>query len=243
MDLIAYSIETEVELTHWWFVGRRRLFGRLIKDIEIKKDARILDIGSSTGTNLRMLHDLGYKYVEGLDQSDEAIALCKSKGFMNVITGNACRLPYTDGSFDLVLATDIIEHIDDDISALREIYRVLKPGGKTLISVPAFDFLWGSQDIISHHKRRYRGKDVLMRLSQAGLNPILSFYFNYILFVPILLVRKAIRWLNIKPSSENRLNSPLVNQLLGYIFAIDTWSAPRLHVPFGVSFLAIADKL
>lgn len=146
MDIATYAVEAEVEATHWWFVGRRRLFGAELAKSGIKPTDRVLDIGTGTGANLRLLRSLGLAAVRGLDSSDEAIGYCVSKGLGAVQKGDICALPFADESFDFVLATDVIEHVDDDPAAAREIARVLAPGGIALISVPAFPSLWGLQD-------------------------------------------------------------------------------------------------
>jgi SAM-dependent methyltransferase len=240
METLTYAVEAEIEATHWWFTERRRLFARIIAKLALPGDARILDIGTSTGTNLRMLRELGFVRVEGLDQSEEAVRWCAEKGYGKVTIGDVCQLPFGDGEFDLVLATDIIEHVDDDAAALREIRRVLKSGGRALITVPAFPILWGVQDEIGQHKRRYRAGELLARTKAAGLSIVKSFYFNYLLFLPILAVRSLVRRSRMNMRSENELNSPLINRLLKLVFRFDVWTAPVLHPPFGVSYLALA---
>lgn len=240
MEDSTYAIEAGIEATHWWFTGRRRLVGRMISALGIDRDARILDIGTSTGTNLRMLRALGFRHCEGLDASDEAVRWCAEKGYGKVTRGDATALPFPDASFDLVLATDIIEHVDDDAAALREMRRVLKPDGRVLITVPAFMLLWGLQDRIGHHKRRYRARDLLARAGQSGLRVRQAFYFNYLLFLPILLARVLIRLTNPRLQNENQINSPMINRVLTAIFRFDVWSAPKLKPPFGVSYLAVA---
>lgn len=241
METSTYAVESEVERTHWWFDGRRRLFSGLIDKLALPQDARILDIGSSTGTNLRMLGEMGFTQFEGMDMSDEAIRWCAHKGLGKVTKGDVCAIPFPDGSFDLVLATDIIEHVDDDAGALREITRITKPGGKVLITVPAFQSLWGLQDDVSHHKRRYRARQVMNLVGAANLRPRRAFHFNYILFLPIFIARLIIRRTVVKLRSENEINSPLVNRILGWIFRFDVATAPRIRPPFGVSFLVLAD--
>ena len=121
MDTQTYAIEAQVESSHWWFVARRRLLADLIARHRIATDAAVLDIGTSTGTNLRLLKELGFANRVGLDLSDEAIRWCAEKGLGEVKKGDACNLPFADGQFGLVLATDIIEHVDDDARAIREI--------------------------------------------------------------------------------------------------------------------------
>jgi SAM-dependent methyltransferase len=240
MEISTYAIEAQVEATHWWFTGRRRLLGRMIAAFGLPADARILDIGTSTGTNLRMLRDLGFSRYEGLDMSDEAVRWCADKGYGKVTRGDACALPFPDASFDLVLATDIIEHVDDDVLALGEIRRVLKPGGRVLVTVPAFPILWGLQDEIGHHKRRYRMAELVTRIGQAGLVVHRRFHFNYLLFLPILLARRIIAVFGIRLQNENEVNSPLINRVLSWVFRFDVWTAPKVKPPFGVSCLAVA---
>lgn len=242
MERAVYAVEAEVEETHWWFTQRRRLFGRLIRALDLPSDARILDIGTSTGTNLRMLRDLGFTSYEGLDRSDEAVRWCAEKGYGKVTVGDVCSLPFPDQTFDLILATDIIEHVDDDVAALREIHRALKPVGHVLITVPAFRVLWGLQDEVSQHKRRYRAHELQERIDAVGLRACKRFYFNYLLFVPILCARSIIRGLGIRMQSENQVNSTVLNRILEYVFRFDVWTAPHLRPPFGVSYLALAKR-
>lgn len=242
MDRETYIAEATAEETHWWFVGRRRLFGREIRSLALAQDANILDVGTSTGTNLRMLRDLGFTNVSGLDASDEAIRFCQEKGFDYVHKGDACAMPFYDCSFDLVLATDVIEHLDDDVGALREIVRVLRPGGHVLITVPAFSSLWGLQDDVSHHKRRYRKQALNSLVTGASLHIDRSFYFNFILFVPIWLARQALQFFKPNVRSENQLNNTSLNHILGAVFDFDCKIAPTFNPPFGVSILTLARR-
>ena len=242
MDVSTYAVEADVEATHWWFVGRRRLLAQLIHRQGVALDARVLDIGTSTGANLRLLKDLGFSNRRGLDLSDEAIRWCAEKGFGRVEKGDVCNLPFGAREFELVLATDIIEHVDDDLRAITEIRRVLAPGGIAIISVPAFRSLWGLQDDVSHHKRRYRKKVLLDLIRRGGLACRDAFYFNYLLFVPIWAARQMIRWLNIRLESENQLNAPAVNRILTWIFMLDVMSARILRPPFGVSIMALVAR-
>ncbi len=242
MDAATYEAEASIEETHWWFVGRRKLFSDEIRQLRLPGDARILDVGTSTGTNLRMLRDLGYTNFVGLDFSPEAIRFCLEKGLGEVMEGNIKELPFPDKSFELVIATDIIEHIDDDQKALSQIARVLKPGGHALLTVPAFNALWGLQDDVSHHHRRYLKKPMNDLVTESGLTLRKSYYFNFLLFFPIWVARQLIRVLKLKLESENQLNSPIINRILTVMFDIDLKIAPRIKPPFGVSILALAAR-
>lgn len=243
MNFATYEVEAKVESTHWWFVGRRKLFAILIAGLDFPKDCPVLDIGTSTGTNLRMLRDIGFTKVLGLDLRDEAIEWCAAKGLGAVLKGDVCSMPIGNGEYQLVLATDVIEHVDDDVSALREIYRVLKSGGYALVTVPTFQSLWGLQDDVGQHKRRYTRKELIEKLDRAGFVVDRCFYFNYLLFVPIWLARRVIRIINLKIKSEGELNSPTINFFLKSIFLCDVATAEFIKPNFGVSALALVRKL
>lgn len=242
MERSVYAVDAAIEQTHWWFCGRRRLFARELSRSGVTDKAKILDTGTSAGTNLRMLKELGFRQVTGLDMSEDAIAFCAAKGLGPVERGDICAMPFADKSFDVVLATDIVEHVEDDKLALREITRVLRPGGKVLLTVPAFNLLWGLQDRVSRHRRRYRLAPLARLMESAGLRVQRAYYFNYLLFLPILVARRAIDALGLALKSEGQVNTPLLNRALAAIFACDISTAPVLKPPFGVSILVLAEK-
>jgi SAM-dependent methyltransferase len=242
MDAATYAAEAAIEADHWWYVGRRLLFSDIIKGFGLSESADVLDVGTSVGTNLRMLRDIGFSRVIGVDQSLEALRFCAEKGLGEVQLGDVCALPFGDRNFDLILATDIIEHVEDDLSALRELRRVLRPGRHLLLTVPAFSHLWGLEDDISHHKRRYRLPELLENLRCANLVPVQHFYFNYLLFLPILATRYLVRMLNVKVATEGELNTEWLNRILMQVFRLDVKTAARLHPPVGVSALVVATR-
>jgi SAM-dependent methyltransferase len=243
MEQNTYEIEARVEAEHWWFRGRRILFASELRTLSFPTTARTLDIGVGTGSNLRMLREEGYRNVTGIDLNQMAVKYCIAKGFTSVALGDATRLPFAERQFDIVLATDTIEHIDDDRKALFEIYRVLAPGGYAIIAVPAFPSLWGLQDDVAHHKRRYRIRDLKEKIRTSGLEIQKEYHFNYILFPSIWLARRVIDFLRLRRGSEAEFNSPLINRLLFWIFRFDVRTAAFLRPPFGVSIAVIAQKV
>ena len=242
MESATYAVESQVEQTHWWFVGRRRLFRAHIEALGLPADAAVLDVGTSTGTNLRLLKDMGFTGYRGLDPSPDAIRWCAEKGLGIVDQGTVLAIPHPDATFDLILATDIIEHVDDDVAALAELRRVLKPGGTLLLTVPAFPSLWGLQDEVAHHKRRYRMGPFLAAVSKAGLRTRERYHFNFLLFAPIWVARQLIRLAGIRLESENQVNTPALNGILKAVFSADVAAARVLRPPFGVSILALAER-
>jgi len=242
MEQSVYNIEAKVEADHWWFRGRRRLFAAELRALNTARDAKILDVGIGMGSNLRMLRDEGYRRVTGVDLNPVAVRHCFASGFSSVLLGDATSLPFAGRVFDVVLATDIVEHIEDDRKTLRELYRVLVPGGHIIVAVPAFPSLWGLQDVVAHHKRRYKMNDLIEKMQSSGFSIRRIFYFNYLLFLPIWLARRMINVLRIKKASENEFNTTALNRLLFWVFALDIRTAPTLHPPFGVSIMVIGEK-
>ena len=242
MDPSVHREEHAVEASHWWFVGRRRLFGRILRDLGVPRDAKILDAGSSTGTNLRMLRDLGYTHAVGLDKSPDAARFCHEKGLGPVLVGDLRELPFASDRLDVVLATDIVEHVEDDMRAAQEIARVLEPGGSALLTVPAFPALWGRQDDVSHHRRRYRRGELERVVERAGLRIVERFYFNWILLPPIWAARQVMRIARSRVDSENQVNMPLLNAALLRLFTLDVRLARRVKPPAGVSLLLLCRK-
>jgi hypothetical protein len=110
------------------------------------------------------------------------------------------------------------------------------------VTVPAFTFLWGKQDVIGMHKRRYSRKEITEKMRRAGFRIIRSSYFNSILFLPILLARRLILLLRIDIGSENELTSPIVNFFLMRIFSFESHLLKYISFPFGVSIFCIAEK-
>jgi SAM-dependent methyltransferase len=244
MQQHTYSIMYEVEGTHWWFKGRRRIISSFVEKIcrDLSNDRpRILDVGCGTGANLELL--AGFGEAEGVDVSVDALAFCRARGLTNVRQGAAEKLPYEDESFDLVTALDVVEHLDDDAAGLREMHRVLRPGGRALLFVPAFMFLWGVQDDISHHRRRYTLAGLRSVVREAGFEVERATYANISFFGPILLGRLLMRAFRLRPASENNINVSALNGLLGRVFGAESALLRRLNFPFGVSAICVARRV
>jgi SAM-dependent methyltransferase len=257
MQQHTYAIMDRVEDSHWWFVGRRAILETFLWQIVNKLSSppyeggvaaalggrggslRILDVGCGTGANIEMLSQFGQ--AEGVDVSDEALEFCRRKG-LTVQKGLAETLPFPDESFDISTALDVIEHLDDDIAGLKEMYRVTKAGGYTLIFVPAFMWLWGVQDDISNHRIRYTKKQIVERIEKAGFGVERATYANFTFFAPILGGRTLMKITGVKPESENNINISALNGLFGSIFSAERHLLKNFNFPFGVSIVVVARK-
>ena len=237
----TYPIMFRVEQSHWWYTGRRKILADFVEKIcrqVTDRRPRILDVGCGTGANLLMLSQYGD--AEGVDVSEDALAFCRERGLEKVRLGAAEDLPYEDGTFDLVTAFDVVEHIDDDLAGLREMRRVLRPGGRVLLFVPTFMFLWGLQDDVSNHRRRYRLPELQRVLEKAGFEIERTTYANITFFLPILAMRQLMRLTGVKAESENNINVSALNGVLGSVFGAESWFLKRMNLPFGVSGLCVA---
>jgi len=239
----TYPIMFRVEQSHWWYTGRRKILARFIEDIcrgVTDRRPRILDVGCGTGANLLLLSQYGD--AEGVDISEDALAFCRERGLEKVKLGAGEELPYDDGTFDLVTALDVVEHMDDDLAGLREMRRVLRPGGRVLLFVPTFMFLWGLQDDVSNHRRRYRLPELRRVLEQAGFEIERMTYANITFFLPILFVRKLMRITGMTADTENNINVTALNGLLGRLLGAESFVLRFMNIPFGVSGLCVARK-
>ncbi|MBI4744683.1 MAG: class I SAM-dependent methyltransferase [Actinobacteria bacterium] len=244
MEKSIYDDFYQLEEKHWWFVVRREIILDFIKKIinkKNKKEVRILDIGCGTGLMLEFLEKFGR--ITGLDNSAEAVEYSNKRGGNKVIVKGDISEWDSKDKFDLILALDVIEHIDDDEKALKKIYGLMEEDGIFLCTVPAFSFLWSGHDEVNHHKRRYARRELYQKLLSVGFKVEKISYFNTFLFPPVLAVR-LIKRLRKSVESESDMKMPLltINKVLLYIFSLERFFLSRLNFPFGVSILAIAKK-
>jgi SAM-dependent methyltransferase len=244
MEQDFFAEYAQIEDTHWWFRGRRAIFERILARLPALPRRRILDIGFGTGAMLTFLR--GYGEVVGMDRSDEAIRFARTRCDRPMFIGDISDVPLQTGTVDLVTAFDILEHVDDDVAALAELARVCRPGGHTLLTVPAFQFLWGNQDVISHHRRRYTCKEFGRRVEAAGFRITRISYFNALLFPVVAAVRVA-RRLRGAPrgpiKSDFTMTKPgLVNDALTGVFAAEGALLTRFRLPVGVSVVCLAER-
>jgi SAM-dependent methyltransferase len=202
-----------MEDRHWWFRSRRRVIWALLHHADLGPSPRILDAGCGTGRNLAEFGRLGP--AEGVDHSRRAVEFCRARGLQGVREGTIEELPFEDGRFDLIFATDVLEHLPDDRVALYELRRVSAPGARLVVTVPAYDWLWSDHDRSYHHYRRYRRRGLNDRATAHGWQPKVSTYF-YSTLLPAVAAVRALQRLR---SSENgksdlRLSPAALNRWL-----------------------------
>jgi ubiquinone/menaquinone biosynthesis C-methylase UbiE len=186
MDPQLYQRFYEIEDTFWWSVGTRRIFFRVLQDVRSEGGGQVLDVGCGTGVMLQELVP-EWRLAAGCDGSDLALSFCRRRGLRHLVQCDATSLPFRSGGLDLVTALDVIEHLDDDETCLREIARVCRPGGHVLLHVPAFRILWTEKDELNHHRRRYGRAELIGLVERCGLDVRRIFYVNSFVFPAALL--------------------------------------------------------
>lgn len=191
MDYFEVQAMLEHEDRHWWYRGRRRIVCQELANLCVGSGARVLDAGCGSG---RLLDELGgYGHVTGLDLNPHAVEVARRRGHADVVQGPVEQLPWPEATFDLVISLDMVEHTADDRVTLRELRRVAKPGGRFLMTVPAYDALWSTHDVFNNHHRRYDRAMVRALAAETGWSIERLTYFNALLLPPAALVRLAQR--------------------------------------------------
>lgn len=243
---IEYELKYhQIEENYWWFQARRDMVFSIVQDLHLPHSAAILEIGCSGGPMLQRLAKQGYTDLTGIDVSESGIAVAQQRGIPNVSCMDGADLKFADNSFDLVIASDVLEHIEDEAMALREWTRVLRPGGQLLVFVPAFPFLWSSHDVINHHFRRYTAAQLRASMQRANLQVLRSSYWNVGLFFPTAAVRLIKRFMPVdKAAAQDDLfkASPMVNTILRGLITAENRVLRSINAPVGVSVFALARK-
>jgi len=229
-----YPLMYELEDRHWWFRGRRAVLFALLQRAGVRPSRRVLDAGCGTGRNLQEYRRLGP--ASGTDTSPSAVDFCHERGLREVIRAGVESLPFDVGSFDLIFATDVLEHVDDDGAAMRELRRVAAPGGLLVVTVPAYMWLWTKNDEALHHRRRYTRTMLAERAAVSGWEPIIATYFNSLLLPPIALARLARRKIGGSERAELELTPRALDVVLALPMRLEaTLIARGLSLPAGVS--------
>jgi SAM-dependent methyltransferase len=229
-----------LEERHWWFVGKRLLLRALLARAGGARGRRLLDVGCGTGGVLAELAAEGT--VVGIDRDELALRFCRDRGLGAVVRASALQLPFGDASFDVCVMMDVLEHLDDEGVLLREVRRLLRPGGVALISVPAFQALWSQHDVTFEHRRRYRRDQLEACVRAAGFEVQWSTYTNFFVFLPALAWRTLRRWTGIAPGARTDFfTAPaLLNRALVETYRWEAALISRRALPFGVSVACVA---
>lgn len=241
MDPSLYHRFFEVEDRHWWFVARQRIVREIIRRLLGPGNGRpALDVGCGTGA---FLQDLSKEWnAWGIDTSELAIEYARRRGLTRLALGTLEEFPHPGERFDLITALDVIEHIQDDVSVLRQMGGRLAPGGTIIVTVPAHPWLWSAHDEINHHFRRYTRRSLTNSIEGAGLRVDHVSPFNTLLF-PLALAQRAVARVTGKLLDDGlTVPSGWLNVSLRSIFELERHAIGRVGLPFGLSLIAVARK-
>ena len=234
-----------MENEYWWHIGKRYLVKSLIeRHFGSKKDLNILDVGCGTGALVQYL--TGFGDITGFDVSPDAIEFCKSKGLKNVFIQDVSKLEEKQHTqkFNLILALDVLEHVQDDVLVMQKIHKMLRDDGLFFVNVPAHKFLWSEHDEALEHKRRYHRLELTKKLKDAGFEIVSNSYFVTVIS-PLIILYRA--WGNIfgksaYPKTSYVLLPKKLNDLFVTLLKIETGILLRTFIPFGVTLNVVARK-
>lgn len=246
-------IEKIPEDNHWWFNSRTRALNTVIQPLLPKKpDLRLLDVGCGAGN---MIHHLSqYGQVKGLEIDPRPVKMARQRGYDVDLFDVTDTMPFGDATFDAITALDVIEHNEDDMAILADSYRVLKPGGHIIITVPAFMFLWTHNDDLNAHVRRYTAGELQDKLTKTGFRVQRVTYNNFFIFplaATLLMLRRST---GAKPDLashhvdneeyqvEMEPTSPPVNAVLTTVGKVEAGLMRHVNLPVGTSLIAVGQK-
>ena len=244
----AFALRYEqYEANHWWFRGRRAILGTLIGNLPWPRGAVCLEIGVGPGLNLATLYPPQVKVI-GLEPNRHNLMVAARRSRCPILQGTAERLPPEIDSmrFDAITLFDVLEHVEEDELALKQLAQRLKPGGWLLLTVPAYQWLWGRHDLINNHYRRYTLNRLGRKLEGAGLRMKRGTYFNTILF-PLAALVRLVDSFPLPGRKERGLRSDFelstwgLNSLLGSVFSWEKHWVRHFNFPFGFSLYCQAE--
>ena len=236
-----YEAMYRLENSYWWYVARRTLVLSILRaEAREWNSHRVLDVGCGTGANIQAFEQIAPTV--GIDQSMDALKFCRMRGIERVAHSAIERLPFREGTFDIVTALDVLEHTDDDMLALRAIHGVCRSNGLLVVTVPAYGFLWSEHDEALQHRRRYTAHELRNKLTVTGFDVIRTSYFISTFFLPILALRlwQGLHKDSTHPKTSIRVLPEWLNSSLIALLTVERKVFEKINLPFGVSIVALA---
>ncbi len=249
METSEYRTMFDAEERHFWFRASRRIImswvDRALDEAVPPAGVRVLDVGAGTGGVLSKLAERSEAW--GAEFSAEGAAFIRSRD-LRVVRAGLPQLPFRDGAFDVVVSLDVFEHVQDDLAAMAEVRRVLRPGGRLIATVPALQWLWSEHDEALHHHRRYHLRQFRQGLEAAGFSVRRLSYYNTLLLPPIAATRMwgrlrgRLRRSRGQSTSDVSIPPAPLNHALTAIFGAEVHWLERFRLPLGASLIVDAQS-
>jgi SAM-dependent methyltransferase len=226
------------EERHWWYRARRRIVSAELERLAPRTRGRTLDAGCGSGRMLDELARFGMPF--GVDIDAGSVDRARARGHQ-ALRASVTEMPFDDGMFSITTCLDVVEHLDDDRAALRELLRVTEPGGALVLTVPAYQALWSRHDEANRHRRRYASASLAAAATDAGWAVERSTYFNSVLLAPAAAVRLLERRRR-RPAefSDLQMTPALLNPVLELPMRLESALLRRgARLPAGLSLLAV----
>lgn len=222
----------QLEDGHFWFRARDQLFDDLIGQV---RGATVVDAGCGTGSFAARIAAHGARVV-----AVDPHLPSETQPYPHFVSGSAEHLPLSDGTCDVVLARDVLEHVDDR-AAVAEFRRVLRVGGRVIVAVPAWPSLWSHRDVQAEHLRRYRRRQLVSLLQDGGF--VVAHLRGYqFLLLPAFVVSRLVtrRTPHDQLRREERVH-PILNRALHALNTLEVAAGGRrwLRPPTGSSYVAV----
>jgi ubiquinone/menaquinone biosynthesis C-methylase UbiE len=236
-----YEVMYRTEESHWWYRALRQLQTKAHRRFAPKAPLRILDVGCGTGAFLAMANSWGE--CTGIDIAPEALACCRRRGQKHLARASALALPFPDEQFDVIALMDVLYHkqVSDKDAPLREIYRLLKPGGIVMLNVPAYQWLFSSHDVAVHTDKRFTRPEIIALLQKNGFHVAFAGYWNTLLFPAVASARLLRKVTPQRGSDLDDATGPLMGGICTTLLSLEQRLMP--YLPFGLSVFAVGKRV
>lgn len=239
-----FDVMASIAETHWWYRARRAWVAQSLRG-RVRPGAVAIDVGTGTAETLDTLRELGAGTVVGTDLSMHALAHAGlRRPRPQVLRSLASDLPLPDRCADVLVSLEVLEHLDDDVAAVREYRRVLRDGATLLVTVPAYQWLWSEHDDWAAHRRRYDAATFERAVRAGGFEPqLVTYYFSFLVPPAFLLRRTPLKRVVKATDDEVSAMHPLVDRFFAGLAAAERAAGRRWRIPFGLSILCVAEAV
>jgi SAM-dependent methyltransferase len=244
MEDNLFAIYDRWDDTYWRQVALRNLLLEFFARYQNRGDGcRVLEIGCGVGATLRRFSQVCETH--GVELSRAALRYARTRVSKNLVQGSGVNLPYQGGSFDMVMSTDVVEHIASPGCVFEEVYRVLRPGGLWMVIVPAYRWLWSDRDIRLQHQKRYRRRELRSLFAEHGFEVLKATYIN-LFYLPIFAAAVFTSRLANQGRAVLGFDFLIVprslNELLRRLLEAETALLKRLNFPTGSAVFCVGRR-